>query len=287
MLVYRSVQDNQKTKKMLNCLEQSTMRRYAMSWLIVSALSIIPMMAHAGEVLDRIINRGELRVCIWPDYYGVTFRNPHTRALQGIDIELSRAFAQDLGVKLTYVDSSFTSLIEDVETDRCDIAMFAVGVLPQRAARLAFSEPYLRSDIYGITTQSQRMINNWDDIDRPGVLVGVQAGTFMEPVMRERLKQAKLVVIRPPMLRERELQAGRIDVFMTDYPYSRRLLDNLDWIRLVAPSTPYHVLPYAYAVKQGDREWLERVNMFVRAIKDDGRLLQAAQKFGLTAIVVR
>lgn len=272
---------------MLKCRDQKRMRSVVAVACVALALSIAPVMVRAGEVLERIIQRGELRVCIWPDYYGVTFRNPHTRALQGIDIELSRAFAQDLGVKLTYVDSSFTSLIKDVETDRCDIAMFAVGVLPQRAARLAFSDPYLQSDIYGITTQSQRVINNWSDIDQPGVLVGVQAGTFMEPVMRERLKHAKLVVIHPPMLRERELQAGRIDVFMTDYPYSRRLMDNLDWIRLVAPSTPYHVLPYAYAVKQGDQEWLARVNAFVRAIKDDGRLSQAAQKFGLTAIVVR
>ncbi len=248
---------------------------------------VFALSSYAEPVLDRIRQRAELRVCIWPDYYGVTFRNPHTRALQGIDIDLSRAFAQDLGVNLTYVDSSFTSLSEDLRSDTCDIAMFAVGISPQRAERMAFSEPYLRSDIYGITTKSQRVIRDWDDIDRPGVLVGVQAGTFMEPVMRERLKQAKLVVVQPPLLRERELQAGRIDVFMTDYPYSRRLLDNLDWVRLVEPRAPYHVLPYAYAVKQGDLEWLARVNTFVRAIKEDGRLAQAAQKFGLTPILIR
>lgn len=241
----------------------------------------------AGQVLDRVKQDNELRVCIWPDYYGVTFRNHHTRALQGIDIELSRAFAKDLGVNLVYVDSSFTSLISDLTSDRCDIAMFAVGMLAQRTTHLAFSEPYLRSDIYGVTTKSQRMIRDWEDIDQPGVMVGVQAGTFMEPVMRERLKQATLVVIEPPLLRERELQAGRIDVFLTDYPYSRRLLDNLDWVRIVSPSSPYYVLPYAYALKPGDEQWLERVNDFVRAIKQDGRLDDAAHQFGLTPIVVR
>ena len=107
-----------------------------------------------------------------PDYYGVTFRNPHTRALQGIDIDLSRAFAEDLGVNLTYVDSSFTSLGADLNSDRCDIAMFAVGVSPQRAVDMVFSEPYLRSDIYGMTTKSQRAIRQWEDIDQPGILVG-------------------------------------------------------------------------------------------------------------------
>lgn len=254
---------------------------------LVAVLWVLPFHVHAGAVMDRVLQRGEIRVCIWPDYYGVTFRNPHTRALQGIDIDLSRAFAEDLGVNLTYVDSSFTSLGADLNSDRCDIAMFAVGVSPQRAVDMVFSEPYLRSDIYGMTTKSQRAIRQWEDIDQPGILVGVQAGTFMESVMRERLQHAKLVVTHPPTLRERELQAGRIDVFMTDYPYSRRLLDNLDWVRVVAPSTPYHILPYAYAVRPGDEQWLERVNAFVRLIKSDGRLARAAHKFGLTPIVVR
>ena len=90
-----------------------------------------------------------------------------------------------------------------------------------------------------------------------------------------------------PMTREAELEAGRIDVFMTDYPYSRRLLDNADWARLVTPTRTFHVLPYAYAVKPGDDEWLAQVNDFVARIKRDGRLARAAQRFGLSEIVVR
>jgi ABC-type amino acid transport substrate-binding protein len=184
------------------------------------------------------------------------------------------------------VESSFTQLIDDVSGRRCDVAMFAIGVLPQRQARLAFTQPYLQSDIYGVTTRSNRVVRQWVDIDKPGVAVGVQAGTFMEPVMREALKQAELVVVKPPATRERELEAGRIDVFMTDYPYSRRLLDNADWAQLVAPSKPFHVLPYAYATSQDDAAWLARLDEFVRAIKRDGRLRAAAARNGLSAIVV-
>jgi len=105
-------------------------------------------------------------------------------------------------------------------------------------------------------------------------------------VMAQGLKQAKMVVIRPPQTREQELEAGRVDVFMTDYPYSRRLLDNADWAKLIAPPTPYHVLPYAYAVKPGDDAWLRRVDAFVAQIKRDGRLQAAARRNGLAEIVV-
>jgi len=113
----------------------------------------------------------------------------------------------------------------------------------------------------------------------------VQAGTFMEPVMAARLKQARLVSVKPPTTRERELEAGRVDVFMTDYPYSRRLLDNADWATLISPPTPFHVLPYAYAVKPGDDAWWQAVDEFVARIQRDGRLEAAARRHGLSPIV--
>ncbi len=250
-------------------------------------LAARPAAAADSPTLQRLRASGELKVCIWPDYYGITYRNPNTQQLGGIDIELSAELAKDLKLKLTYVESSFTQLIEDVGSSRCDVAMFAVGVLPQRQARLAFTKPYLQSDIYGVTTRSNRAVRDWADIDQPGIVVGVQAGTFMEPVMTASLKKAQVLVVRPPATRERELEAGRIDVFMTDYPYSRRLLDNADWARLVPPPQPFHLLPYAYATRQNDPAWLARLDEFVAAIKRDGRLKAAAARHGLGDIVVK
>ncbi len=235
---------------------------------------------------ERIRATGALRVCIWPDYYGVTFRNPKSGELSGIDATLSQQFAKDLGVKVTYVDSSFPTFMDDLLTDRCDVAMFGVGMLPERSARVRFTQPYLRSDIWAVTTRTHPNVRDWDDIDKPGRVVAVQAGTFMEPVMRGALKQAELVSVRPPSTRERELQAGRVDVFMTDYPYSRRVIDNADWARVMAPTKPVHPLSYAYAVAPGDDAWLARVDRFVADIKRDGRLLDAARAAKLEPIAI-
>lgn len=250
-------------------------------------LSTLASQTTAGPVSDRVKASGTLRVCIWPEYYGITYRHPATGKLSGLDIDMSAELAKDLGVGLRYVESSFTELISDIESDRCDVGMFAIGVLPQRAQHVAFTEPYLRSDIYGITTVSSQAVATWADIDQPGVRVAVQAGTFMEPVMRDSLKRAELVVVTPPATRERELESGRVDVFMTDYPYSRRMLDNADWARLVSSPKAFHVLPYAYAVKQGDGSWLATVNDFVARVKRDGRLDAAAHRYGLADIVVK
>ena len=236
---------------------------------------------------QRVRSGQVVRVCVWPDYYGVTYRNPRTQKLSGIDVDLSAELGKDLGLRIEYVDSSFATLVEDLKADRCDVAMFAIGMLPQRMEQLKFTRPYLQSGIYAVSTKSNRAVRSWADIDKAGVQVAVQAGTFMEPVMAEALKNAQLVRVRPPATRERELEAGRVDVFMTDYPYSRRLLDNADWATLITPPAAFHVLPYAYAVKPGDAGWLKQMDEFVQRIQQDGRLESSARRHGLAEIVVR
>ena len=58
------------------------------------AATIAAAPAVAGPVADRVKASKVLRACIWPDYYGVTYRHPNTGALAGIDIELSAAWVR-------------------------------------------------------------------------------------------------------------------------------------------------------------------------------------------------
>lgn len=245
--------------------------------------------AQTGKTETRVLASKKLLVCIWPDYYGITYRNPKTLQLSGIDIDLANEFAKDIGtgVKTVFVDSSFSKLIADVTSDKCDIAMFAIGITPARAEKLRFTKPTLRSDIYAITTKSNRRIREWADIDQTGIVVAVAKGTYHEPVMREKLKKAALLVADTPFAREREVESGRADVFMTDYPYSQRMLATTDWARLLSSPAPYHLTSYAYVVKPGDEAWHARVERFVREIKVDGRLLEAARRHKLEAIVIK
>lgn len=270
---------------------------WAVASLGASAGANLPAVADAAEVsgasaaptishLARIQSTGQVRVCIWPDYYGISLRDPRTQQLTGIDIDLAHELARDLGASVQFVDSSFARLIPDVLEKRCDVAMFAIGIIPQRQQVLRFTQPYLASDVMAITTRSNRKIRTWADIDQPGIVVAVAKGTLHEPLMRERLKNAELIAPATPHAREQEVLPGRADVFITDFPYSRRMLATTDWARLVAPSGTYHLTSYAWAVKPGDDVWHTRLEQFMQAIKRDGRLLAAARKHKLDPIVV-
>lgn len=239
------------------------------------------------EHLKSIQASQELKICFWPDYFGISYRNPKTLALSGIDIDMGQAFANELGVKPHFIESSFKTLVQDLQSYRCDIAMFAIGITPDRAEQLYFSQPYLQSDIYAITTKSNSRIQHWDDIDNNDTIVAVAKGTLHEQVMKSTLKHASLLVLETPFAREQEVQSGRADVFMTDYPYSRRFMANNDWGKLIAPEKTFHITPYAYATTLTDPAWHQRIEKFVSDIKKDGRLMKAAAAQHLEAIVVK
>lgn len=253
--------------------------------LILAMLALSP--AGADERPNAILARGELQVCIWPAYYGISFRNPRDGTLRGIDIDLSRHLAADLGVGVRHIDSSFVSFMDDLDHDRCDIAMFGIGITPARQARVDLSEPHLRSSIYAVTTKTSLAVRRWEDLDRPGRIIAVQQGTIMEPFAHAYMKQAKIVVVAPPTTREDEVLSGRADAFLTDYPYSLRMLFQHDWARVIPPPGPLGETSYGYAVKKDQPAWLARINAFIAMVKRDGRLEAAAKAHDMEPIILR
>ncbi|MGB0672047.1 MAG: ABC transporter substrate-binding protein [Rhodospirillales bacterium] len=240
----------------------------------------------ADDRLQRITESSKLRVCIWPQYFAISYYNPKSGDLAGIDIDMARALASDLGVAVQFVDSSFATFIDDLLTDKCDVAMFGIGITKARAEKVEFSQPHLRSDIYAIAPKNHPSIKVWNDIDKAGNVVVAQKGTYMEPVMKAYLKAAKLAVVNRPNEREEEVVSGRADVFMTDYPYGQRVMKNVDWARLIEPSEPVSPTDYGYALAPGQPAWRARVNRFIDEARADGRLAAFAQSNGLTPIAI-
>jgi ABC-type amino acid transport substrate-binding protein len=241
----------------------------------------------ATDRLTQIAQRGVLNVCIWPEYYAITWLNPKTNRLQGLDIDMAHALARDLQVRPEFINSTFATFLNDLRASRCDIAMMGTAVTPSRQAQVNFSEPYLVSGFYGVTTLSHPTLKHWNDIDKTGHVVVVVKGTVHESVMPQLLRAATMSVAQDARERESNVQSGRADVFIADYPYTRRVLAFSDWARVLVPDTPVAQMPYAYAVPPGDAPWLNRVNAFVRAVKRDGRLEASARQHDLLPIVER
>ena len=265
------------------------MKRHMLS--IATALAAVLLWFHGEAVaqqtesrLYEITKSGKLRVCQYPLYYSISHRNPQTGMIEGIDADLSKELAKELGVELEIVESSFGTFIADLQAGKCEIGMFGVGATLARAQAAAFSDPYLLTSIYGVGRKGGK-VGTWEDIDKEGIKVAVTLGSYIEPFMKDYLKVAEVVVVAPPATRESELVAGRVDIIMTDYPTAVKVTDEFDWAVAVAPNETLRLTPYSYVVPHGDQIWLNYVNLFVKTIKLDGRLQFYAEKNKLGPIV--
>lgn len=242
--------------------------------------------AYSNEnILDEIKSNNKIKVCIWPEYYGISFLDQRTQQFSGIDSDLAQELAKDLKVNLEFVPSSFSALIDDINNNTCNIAMFAIADTAQRKEKIRFTTAHLSSDVYAITTKNNRRIQNWDDLDKKGNIIAVAKGTYHETIMKDKLENAQLIVLDKMHKREDEVQAGRADAFMTDYPFAKRMLAKTDWAKLIEPKETYFKTDYAWAMKYGDDEFYNKVEEFIKNIKEDGRLLAIAKKNALEPII--
>ncbi|MGE0240024.1 MAG: ABC transporter substrate-binding protein [Parvibaculaceae bacterium] len=256
---------------------------------ILSAAAMLALAApsaaqQADSRLYQVTKAGTLHVCQYPLYYSISFRNPATGQIEGIDADLAKELAKELGAQLEIVESSFGTFIADLQANKCEIGMFGIGATLKRAEAVAFSQPYLISGLYAVTRKGSE-VKSWNDIDQPGRRVAVSLGSYIEPFMRDYLKQAELVVVAPPATREAELVANRVDVIMTDFPTAVKVTDEFDWAAAIEPSEKLLLTPYAYVATQGDQIWLNYINLFIDTIKRDGRLKHFAEKNKLGPIV--
>lgn len=253
-------------------------------YILIFSFFGITTLLHA-DVLSTVLETKKLRVCIWSEYYGISYIDPRTQQLIGLDVDLANAFAHSLNVAIEFQKSSFATLIHDITTNRCDLAAFAIAHTPERREHLYLSSPHLESDIYAITTKYNQRIQTWNDIDKEGVVVAVAKGTLHVSIMQERLKKAKLLILDSLHAREREVESGRADVFMTDYPFGMRMLEQKEWAKLIRSNTPFHMSSYGWATAQHEKAMQEKIEAFLRTVKKDGTLLFLAKKHHLEPIV--
>jgi cyclohexadienyl dehydratase len=253
--------------------------------LLAAGLSATPAAAQQTQSrLFEVTKSKRLRVCQYPLYYSISYRDPKSGEIVGIDADLAKELAKELDAKLEIVESSFATFIADLQANKCEIGMFGVGASLKRAQAVEFSKPYLVTNIYGVTRKDSS-IKTWADVDKPGVKAAVSLGSFIEPFMKSYLKNAEVVSVAPPDSREGELVARRVDIIMTDFPTAIKVTDEFDWAVTVLPNEKLAVTPYAYVVPPGDQIWLNYINLFVDTIKLDGRLMMYAKKHKLDPIV--
>ncbi|HVX98698.1 MAG TPA: transporter substrate-binding domain-containing protein [Pseudorhodoplanes sp.] len=233
--------------------------------------------AQAQSTIDEIKQRGELRVA------GVLYRpliapRPNGEYV-GIDVELMKLMAADLGVKLNIINSEWATAVAGIDAKKWDIVP-ALCITEKRKEVIDFSESYITIGATVTTaTNNPKNLTTLEAFNRPEVVFAVPTGSWSESVAKEVAPKATMKGFAQSTSADliQEVVAGRADAVILDTPIQTTVaLDAFgDKIRIL----PGHNRPLdvrackvGYGYKKGDTKMREYMDNFVGKMRSSGKL---------------
>ncbi|GMQ84106.1 MAG: transporter substrate-binding domain-containing protein [Gammaproteobacteria bacterium] len=242
--------------------------RILMSFLLALSMQI----AHsAGTAVPST-----LRIGTSASYPPLTFKADGK--LQGVESDLGAAVANNLKVKVKFVELARDELIPALNDGRIDVIMSGMSVTDERSRQVLFTEPYMKIGQMALIRTADLI--QWarpTALFAKGARVGVKAGTTGEAFARVDLPDAVITSFDSIEQGTDALVAGKIDIFIHDAPTIWRLTANTatekaGLMGLYRPLTEEYL---AWAVRKKDKALADALNGSLDTLKKDGTLSRA------------
>lgn len=139
--------------------------------LLIIAVITLPADAARKSRLHRVLEAGVLRVGTTGDWNPMTLRDPTTNSYKGYDIDVMKALAADMGVKLVFVPADWKTIVSGIMADKYDISTSA-SITPSRIRTVGFTRSYYQVATVPLTLKKYlARFRDWQDINQPGVTV--------------------------------------------------------------------------------------------------------------------
>ncbi len=167
--------------------------------------------------LDAIKSGGIIRIGTTADFMPFSYRIDGSSELRGVDVAFSRKLARALGVEVLFVQTEWPNLMDDLLTDKFDIALSGITITPARRQVAAFSKPLMTSGKVAIArAENIAHYRTVEQINMPGVRVIVNPGGTNEEFARENFPQSSIFVNADNLTVFEKIIAGSADVMVTD-----------------------------------------------------------------------
>lgn len=177
----------------------------------IAALALSTTLAHADR-LDDIRKAGVLRVASFDSNPPFGFVDEKTKQIEGLDVDVARAIAQKLGVKIEIIPTNPANRIPLLLSKKVDLVVANFTITPERAKQVDFSIPYFAS--------GQQFIVKKGTLDKPEDLnkmrVGVDKGTVNEGVLRAKFPNARVVAYDDTPFAFAALRNGNVQAITQD-----------------------------------------------------------------------
>jgi polar amino acid transport system substrate-binding protein len=215
-----------------------------------------------------LVNGGQLTTCTHLPYRPFQFEE--SGEIVGFDVDMIDLVAKRLGVQQEIVDTPFEGIQsgEDLNARKCDIAAAAMTITPERAQKIAFSDPYFDAN-QALLVKKGSGIDSFAKLE--GQTLGVQSGTTGKDYAEEHAAPAgvELKDYEDLALELTAVKSGQIPAAINDIPV---LLDYAKQNPDVEVAATFETgEQYGFATKKGtSAELLGVVNEVIRQAQADG-----------------
>lgn len=229
----------------------------------VASLSFADEAAPAAEAVAPA--PGTIRMITEATFPPYEFRQG--KEVVGIDVEICKAVAKELGKTLAVEDVEFDSVIPSLIAGKAELAAAGITVTEDRKMKVDFSHPYVRTGIVFIFAKD-KPFDAEKAAEAKGKRVGVQNGTTSADYVREKLGQEP-EMFDSPASAFAAMKAGKVDVVIADIDPAKAVIKgepDYDISELLT------VEEYAVAIKKGQPELLAVLNKVIDDLDASGKL---------------
>lgn len=230
--------------------------------------------------LEEIREEGVLKVGTTGDYQPVSYLDPNTGEYVGFDIELAEDLADDLGVELEYVETSWPTLMDDTLAGKFDLAISGITITDARKEQALMSDGYLENGKTLLCrAEDAYKYKSLEAINRPDVRVMENPGGTNEKFARENLPDVTLIIHDVNQEIPGLVASGEADVMITEVVEAGYYVGQDD--RLAAPLIfePFTHGELGVLMPKGSEDLKAYVNEFLDKEKKSGRIDELADDY--------
>ncbi len=255
------VAEKSRSRRLFRCLTAG---------LSIAAAALLTSPAHAqGSKLDAVLSKGKVVV-------GVSSESPpfgfvdEKGALTGFDIDVAKLIAKSLfgdekPERIEFVKQNSAARWENVNSGKVDFGIHVATILPDRVARVAFTEGYIDSGIV-VIVKKDSPIKTFADLDNAKYSTAI----LSTPVQAARAKQffpkAKPVVLDSTGAQFTAVKSNRVDAAQLDEPVALWYVKQNPDVRILDQRMSAATNNSIF-MKPGDFAWWLALNTYVSEMR--------------------
>jgi polar amino acid transport system substrate-binding protein len=229
----------------------------------------------AVSKLVQIKKAGKLVVGTSPDYppYEFHLLNDRQGEIVGLDVDIAKEIARELGVKLELKNIIFHKLFEVLNQDQVDMVIAGLAPSARRCQLVDFSDIYYQA-IQNMLIRSLDSEIITSLIDLRGKKVGTQKGSIQEDLAQKQILGAEFITKDTVNELISDLKNQKIDAAILEKPVAESfVMRHKDLINIECHSGAYDaLLGSAIAVKKGNPEFLKEINRILAKLKKENKI---------------